>query len=313
MAASVRPLSKASLHQVGPDAQLSSSTRLDDTGEGERTAAPTAPALEEAELLHASLKAGSIAQIVVAIIAFIGLLYLLKFVMVTTLVSLLLAFILEPLVGSLNRVGMPRGIGSLLTVVLVALFIAGSGYFLLGRALDFAAQLPKYSERIRSSLSQFQEPIYKLEMSTRSVAAPPKDGRQPVPVEVEQEPMFPRVIFDGGAAIKEFILAIGFVPFLTYFMLACKEHMHSSTVRLFPEEHQLTAYRTVATISAMIRSFLIGNLVVGGISAIASGAVFWLVRIPYFYFLGAISGFFSLIPTIGVFLALLPPLTRDSA
>ena len=305
MADSVKSLSRASLHEVNSGAALSSFTRLPNK---ERTVASTTSTLEEAEVLHASLKAGSIAQIVVAIIAVIGLLYLLKVVMVTTLVALLFAFILEPLVGTLNRNGVPRGIGSLLTVVLVVLFMTGSGYFLFGRALDFAAQLPKYSERIRSNLRQFQEPIYKLEMSTRSVAIPPKNGRQPVPVEVEQEPMFPRVIFDDGGAIKEILLAIGFVPFLTYFMLTCKEHAHSSTVRLFPEEHRLTAYRTVATISAMIRSFLIGNLVVGIINAIASGAIFWLVGIPYFYFLGAISGFFSLIPSIGVFLALAPPL-----
>src|SRR5205823_12859601 len=53
---------------------------------------------EEEELLHASIKAGSVAQIVVAVIAVLGLLYLLKLVMVTTLTSMLLAFVLEPLV-----------------------------------------------------------------------------------------------------------------------------------------------------------------------------------------------------------------------
>jgi predicted PurR-regulated permease PerM len=309
MAGSVRPLSKAPLHQVGSEARQGPSPRLADTGEVKKPSAPISSALEEAEILHASLKAGSVAQIVVALIAVIGLLYLLKFVMVTTLVALLLAFILEPLVESLHRGGVPRGLGSLLTVVLVALFITISCYFLFGRAREFASELPKYSERIRSSLRQFQEPMNKLEMSTRSVmSSSSKDGRQPVPVEIQQEPVFRRVIFDGGSAVKDLFLAIGFIPFLTYFMLTCKEHAHSATVRLFPKEHRLTAYRTVATISAMIRSFLIGNLVVGVISAIACGTVFWLVGIPYFYFLGAISGFFGLIPSIGVFLSLLPPL-----
>jgi hypothetical protein len=51
-------------------------------------------AVQEAEVLHASLKAGSIAQVVVAMIAIVGLLYLLKFVMVTGLAALLLAFLL---------------------------------------------------------------------------------------------------------------------------------------------------------------------------------------------------------------------------
>jgi hypothetical protein len=48
-------------------------------------------AAKEVEILHASIKAGTIAQIIVAVIAMIGLIYLLKLVLVTTLVSVLLA------------------------------------------------------------------------------------------------------------------------------------------------------------------------------------------------------------------------------
>jgi predicted PurR-regulated permease PerM len=44
------------------------------------------------------------------------------------------------------------------------------------------------------------------------------------------------------------------------------------------------------------------------IGAVVSAVVFWYLGIPYFYFLGVISGFVSLIPYLGVFLALLPPL-----
>jgi hypothetical protein len=49
----------------------------------------TADLSEEAEVLQASIKAGSVAQIVVAVIAVIGLIYLLKFVLITILVSVL--------------------------------------------------------------------------------------------------------------------------------------------------------------------------------------------------------------------------------
>jgi predicted PurR-regulated permease PerM len=82
------------------------------------------------------------------------------------------------------------------------------------------------------------------------------------------------------------------------------------TVRLFPKEHRIVAHRTVARITGMgmIRSFITANLSVGLLNAIVSTIVFWLLGIPYFYFLGAISGFVGLIPCLGVFLALLPPL-----
>jgi predicted PurR-regulated permease PerM len=104
------------------------------------------------------------------------------------------------------------------------------------------------------------------------------------------------------------VLAITFVPFLVYFMLTWKDHAHSATVRLFPKEHRLVAHRTVARISAMIRSFIAGNALIGLLNALVSTIVFWRLGIPYFYFLGVISGFASLIPYLGVFLALLPPL-----
>src|SRR5437660_2344835 len=76
-------------------------------GEGVKPAAAAAIE-EEAEVLHASIKAGSVAQIVVAVIAVVGLIYLLKLVMVTVLAAMLLAFIFEPLVSGLNSLLLPR-------------------------------------------------------------------------------------------------------------------------------------------------------------------------------------------------------------
>jgi predicted PurR-regulated permease PerM len=92
-------------------------------------------------------------------------------------------------------------------------------------------------------------------------------------------------------------------------MLTWKDHAHVATVKLFRREHRLRAHRTIGRISAMVRSFIVGNMLVGALSAVVSAVVFWHLGIPYFYFLGVISGFVSLIPYLGVFLALLPPLT----
>ena len=115
--------------------------------------AATNAVIEEAEILHASIKAGTVAQIVVAVIAVIGLLYLLKLVMVTTLVAILLAFVLEPLVGRLPRIGIPRPVWALLAVVLMITLAGALTYFFYNRAVDFATQLPKYSAKIRTALS----------------------------------------------------------------------------------------------------------------------------------------------------------------
>jgi predicted PurR-regulated permease PerM len=83
--------------------------------------------------------------------------------------------------------------------------------------------------------------------------------------------------------------------------------VRSATVSLFSMENRQTAYVTLGLISAMIRSFMVGNLVIGFALGLASTAVFGLLHLPFFYFVGFISGFLSLVPYLGPVLALAPP------
>lgn len=283
-------------------------SEISDVGLAEADAPATSAKMEEEEILHASIKAGSFAQVVVAVIAAVGLIYLLKLVLVTTLTAMLLAFALEPLVKQLARVRIPRALGALLAVLLMVALTVTLTHFFYSRAVDFATELPKYSGKIRSEMAGLRAQTSKIENSTKSMIASPRLDQRPVPVEIQESPGLSRIISASGGTIGDLLLAISFLPFLVYFMLTWKDHVHSHTVSIFPKEHRLVAHRTIARISEMIRSFITGNVAIGVANAVISGLVFWRLGIPYFYFLGAISGFVSLIPYLGVFLALLPPL-----
>ena len=263
---------------------------------------------EEVEVLQSSLRIGYLAQIVVAVIAFLGLIYILKLVMVTTLASMLMAFVLEPLVIQLRRLRVPRSVGALIAVLLLIAVSLGLTYFFYSRAVDFATQLPRYSGRIRESVSQLRKQTSKLEESTQTMIGAPNDGKKPVQVEIYESPGIKNMITTGSATLGDALLGLTFAPFLIYFMLTWKDHAHASTVRLFPKEHRLAAHRTIGKISEMIRSYIVGNVFVGLLNAVVSGIVFWYLNIPYFYFLAVLSGFVSLIPYLGVFLALFPPI-----
>jgi len=295
-------------HPISHSKDWNVTSQITNVGVAEGDAPDTPAKMEEEEILHASIKAGSFAQVVVAVIAGIGLIYLLKVVLVTTLTAMLLAFALEPLVKQLSRIGIPRALGALLAVLLMVALMLGLTHFFYSRAVDFATQLPKYSSKIRSTIAGFRAETNKIEESTKSVIASPKLEKQPIPVEIRESPGLSRIISAGSGTVGDLLLAISFVPFLVYFMLTWKDHVHFHTVRIFPKEHRLVAHRTIARISEMIRSFITGNVVIGVANAVISGVVFWRLGIPYFYFLGVISGFVSLIPYLGVFLALLPPL-----
>jgi predicted PurR-regulated permease PerM len=271
-------------------------------------AAAVEQAADEVEVLQASIKIGTVAQIVTALIATIGLLYLLKLVLITILASILLAYILEPVLALLVRWRLPRWLGAGVVVTLAVVLALGVVYFSFSRAVDFANELPQYTATLRRTVSSIRSSADQLANQARSVVEPPKDREKPVPVRIDQAQGIVQMISENSGTILDILMAVSFVPFLVYFMLASKEHVYVSTVRLFPKEHRLAAHRTVGTISRMIRSFLLANLAVGVVSALISAIVFWRLGIQYFYFIGAISGFATLIPYLGMFLALLPPL-----
>ena len=265
-------------------------------------------AAEQVETLHASIQSGTVAQIVVALIATIGLLYVLKLVWITILSSILLAYVLEPAVAALVRLRCPRWLGAMVVATLNVMLALGLVYFSYNRAVDFASEFPHYSASLRRTVGDFRARADKIVNQATSVVEPPKPQEKPLPVRIEQPQGIAQIISQSGGTILDLLLAISFVPFLVYFMLASKEHVYASTVRLFPKEHRLEAHRAVGTISAMIRSYVVANVIIGLISSVVCGIVFWYLGIPYFYFTGLISGFITLIPYLGTFLALLPPL-----
>jgi predicted PurR-regulated permease PerM len=254
-----------------------------------------------------SRSAGSMSEVVVAAAVVLVICYLAKMVLVTLMVSILLAFVLEPVVSLLERIRLPRSLGAFLAILLLLGATYGASYFFYNRAVSFAQELPKYSQKVRSMLAHVVQQTDRLQQVTEKVLPQKNSQQKPLPVTVQNQG-------NGGmirnlGALTEVALTAAFVPFLVYFMLSWQEHARTKTVQLFPAESRTTAYVTLGQISLMMRSFISGNFIIGIFMGICSLAVFEFLKLPYFYFLGFISGFLSLVPYLGVVLAILPPLT----
>ena len=251
---------------------------------------------------------GSVAQITVGAIAVLVVCYLAKLVLVTLLVSVLIAFMLEPIVSWLQRLHVPRAAGALVAVLLLSGAVWAGSYFFYNRAVSFIHELPKYTEKIRDMLSPVTQQTRDIKQTTEKILpADSEKSNKAVPVKVEG-PSGPEFITRNLGTVTEVVLTVAFVPFLVYFMLSWQEHARSKTVQLFNPELRSTAYVTLGQISLMMRSFIAGNFIIGIFMSVASMVVFAFLGLPYFYFLGFISGFLSLMPYLGVVLAAVPPL-----
>jgi len=246
-------------------------------------------------------------QSLIAILAILTACYFAKMPLVVLLVSILIAFILAPLVDVLERVRIPRAVGAAIVVGLVLAIIGGIGVYGWNAATDFARDMPKYSGRIREVITRFQQKAQTLQKGAQGVLPESPESQKQPTVRVEQSNGWGDWLFRGAGSVTEVLFACGFIPFLVYFMLSWQEHVRACTVMLFDMPNRNTAYVALSEMTRMIRSFIVGNVLVGLFISAITIIIFGVMGLPYFYFIGLISGFLSLVPYLGVVLALVPP------
>jgi predicted PurR-regulated permease PerM len=184
------------------------------------------------------------------------------------------------------------------------------------RAESFLAEIPAIAEKIRAapmvaSLANRAEELDRVFAEAgRRIAPPPAASARPKtapPVDVRAEAeTFTGALLLGLGSLGGVLFALGFIPFLVYFILADREPLTRRTRELFPEEHRATVGVILFDIERMMRKFLLGNALIALILSAMTVLVFLLVGLPYPVVLGILSGTLSIVPYLGLPLALLP-------
>jgi predicted PurR-regulated permease PerM len=278
--------------------------------------AVSAEALAKQAEAAAQLRAGrhmwvhSAALAVLATGALFAMMYLARAVLTVVLFSVLLAFILAPVAEFCERfLHFPRALSSLAAVLVLLGTLYGATWACYSQAEDFADQLPQYTEKLREMALNFRQHAERFQKSTETMLPPSNNDRNTVRVTPASD--WGRMLKEGAISASEAMVMVSFMPFLIYFMLCWREHIRAHTVMLFKLEDRQTAYTTIGLISAMIRSFIAGNLLIGVVTSLLSAVVFGFIGVPYFYVIALLSGFLSLIPYLGVILAILPPVAAS--
>ena len=89
-------------------------------------------------------------------------------------------------------------------------------------------------------------------------------------------------ILSRVSSLYSFILAATFVPFLLFFMLAAKRQVWHATMQLFPATERTGVKQTLADVTLVLRSYVVGTALVGLILVGRELAVFlamgWIFR-----------------------------------
>jgi predicted PurR-regulated permease PerM len=270
---------------------------------------------------------------VLACAAAVALLYYGQMFFITVITAVIIAFLLDPVVSFFMRVGLSRGVASFVVCSLAVSLLYVGGVALVTELSGLTEELPQYSDRISKLIDQAIARVDEMEKASVAVllpsrlrpeaqaeinAANAKNRRgtnkkpdpptvQEVRIQKEATPIY-QFAYEYLRSIYPALLMASFVPFLVYFMLSWRDHLRVRFLSLFEGGAREGAARGWQKIADVARAYVLGNFFLGLIVGIASGIFFASVNIPYWPLIGPVSGFLSLVPYLGLPLAILPPL-----
>jgi predicted PurR-regulated permease PerM len=227
-------------------------------------------------------------------------------VLVTLIVSVLLAYFLDPLVTWMENLHIPRALGSLIVVLLSLALLMVMGYTLVERVDQFGRDWPSYRAPLRAAAAAVTKKMESFEAHVSEIQPGDHTGQRIVEV-AESHPVR-NALFSRLNTLYAFILAATFVPFLVFFMLAAKRQVWHATMQLFPATERTGVKQTLTDISLVLRSYVVGTALVGLILVGASWMFFLVMGLDFPFLTALLSGTFNLIPYLGVVLSWLPPL-----
>jgi predicted PurR-regulated permease PerM len=289
---------------------------------------------------HPSQKTTSVATSLIALAAMVALLYYGRDFFVTLIVSTVFACILDPVVMLVMKLRIPRpaATGIVIGLALVAVYLLSLMAWM--QIATIHEDLPTYSSRVIEVTNKVNDKLTDLEKKTVAMVVPkalqqqeqqiqkkpqealkarrrraglpaapvepPKPEVQEVRIPTDPHPVI-ATEYGYVAGYFHVLVMASFVPFLVYFMLSWRDYIGQAVLRLFHDEGRYMAGKSWDSIGNSTRAYVLGNFFLWVCVSLFSGIFFFFLGVPYWLIIAPLSALFSLVPYVGLPLAVIPP------
>jgi len=245
---------------------------------------------------------------VATVVVFVLVLWLLHGILLPFVAGMALAYLLDPMVNRLHRLGLNRAVAALLIVAIFILAVLTLA-FLIAPILvtQFAAlieKLPGYAAKLQGLIADPNRAWLSKLVGAGFTDAPKSTG------DLVREGLglilaFLRSLWSGGEAVISF-LSLAVVTPVVAFYLICDWNRVVATLDGWIPRPQLTTVRSLAReIDAAIAGFVRGQTAVCLILACYYAVTLTLTGLNFALLIGLIAGLLSFIPYVGSLTGLL--------
>jgi predicted PurR-regulated permease PerM len=270
-----------------------------------------------------------------AIVVVVGALYLGRDILIPLALSILLSFMLAPVMVRLRRLGLGRIPAVLAVVVLLFVALLGLGAIVGSQIVHLADHMPTYEWNLRAKIrdlriaipsggvvertsamlrdlgKELNKPTVPAGKDAESSAEP--EPPKPVPVQV-QEPQAPlQTLREVGGPLVAPIATAGLVVVFVIFMLLQREDLRDRMIRLLAASDVARATEAMDDAARRISRYLLMQLVINVLYGIPVGVGLYFLGVPNPALWGLLATVLRFVPYVGPAIAALFPIALSFA
>lgn len=219
--------------------------------------------------------------------------YPIRIIFPPLVLAMIVVYLLNPLITRMERRGIARIWGTLITYVIAV--------GIIGTILSFL--VPVVADQVQSFTRQGPSLIDEVTRSIRDIA-----GRlgfqiqQTAPTGGEGVvDLFGRLVsFTQGVFSAALVFIVG--PILAFYLLVDLPKIKRGLRAMIPARRRREVESVTEKIGRAIGGFFRGQLLVATFVGLASALALWIVGLPFWAVVGLVSGLFNLIPLVGPFI-----------
>jgi predicted PurR-regulated permease PerM len=237
--------------------------------------------------------------------------------------AMLIIYLLNPIVTRLERQGVRRAVGAVLTYVIIAGFVVSLIFALspfVSREIDnIRSSWPTFRTRIVRDINDSADALHRhlgINLDTTQIscllgADQTNEPNAPSPEQCDavtkdfSAAVSSRMgsVVSIGSSVLEILLVFLVAPLIALYLLIDLPKIQRDLLALVPERHRAEAADLASKTGRVVAGFFRGQVVLGFIVGVLSAIGFALIGLPFWLLLGALAGIFTLIPVVGGFIA----------
>ena len=218
-------------------------------------------------------------------------------VFIALLLSVLLVYVLDPLVLRLQHLRLPLWAATIVATVVLLGVVAGLGFYIVRDLLELGTRLPEYQERI-------------FGMVTAAACAIEDSLGLAQPLDllgglrgVSLGPFAVR----AARSVTAFALDFALVFFFALIMLIGKHHAAATIANAFPERKGRPTASILAAIDAHLRAYIGLKALISLLVGIGTAAILLALRVPFAFVWGFLAFLLNFVPGLGPVIAVAVP------